>query len=134
LGIIREYKLTDAAEAVLQVRVDRQVFPPYGLYGGSPGAPAMSILNAGTVEERAVQGKFMMTLKRGQNYRAALPGGGGWGPPFEREPARVMNDVLNEKVSLEAARLKYGVVISPETRQVDETATAAVRSGAGRTP
>ena len=44
-----------------------------------------------------------------------LPGAGGYGDPTERDPALVLRDVRDGKVSLEAARRDYGVVIDPET-------------------
>jgi N-methylhydantoinase B len=40
-----------------------------------------------------------------------LPGGGGYGDPFEREPQSVLQDVAGGYVSLEAARREYGVII-----------------------
>jgi N-methylhydantoinase B len=55
-------------------------------------------------------------------------GGGGWGDPFERDPAAVLADVLNEYVSLDAARDDYGVVIDPATMTVDAAATSASRA------
>jgi N-methylhydantoinase B len=51
-----------------------------------------------------------------------LPGGGGYGDPFERDPRAVLDDVLNGYVSLEAARREYGVVIL-STRRPDEQIT-----------
>jgi N-methylhydantoinase B len=63
-----------------------------------------------------------------------LPGGGGYGPPWERDPARVLEDVCNGYVSLERARTDYGVAIDPGRLSVlpDETARlrAALRPGA----
>jgi N-methylhydantoinase B len=56
------------------------------------------------------------------------PGSGGYGNPFEREPARVLADVRDEKLSLERARSAYGVVLSDDARSVDEQATAAWRA------
>ena len=42
-----------------------------------------------------------------------LPGGGGYGPPAGRDPARVLDDVREGYVSPERAREDYGVVIDP---------------------
>jgi len=55
-------------------------------------------------------------------------GGGGYGNPWERDAAMVREDVLDEYVSLKAARERYGVVIDPATMQVDEAATAQLRA------
>jgi N-methylhydantoinase B len=38
-------------------------------------------------------------------------GGGGWGDPLDREPDHVLRDVMDGKVSREAARSDYGVVL-----------------------
>lgn len=62
-------------------------------------------------------------------------GGGGWGDPMTREPARVLADVRNGYVSIEGARSAYGVVIhgdparDPEGLAVDEAATQKLRAG-----
>jgi N-methylhydantoinase B len=45
-----------------------------------------------------------------------------------RDPQKVLEDVLDGKVSIEGARRDYGVVIEPERSSVDESATAAARS------
>jgi len=55
-------------------------------------------------------------------------GGGGVGDPFERDVEAVRMDVLNEIVSIEGARLDYGVVIDPETFEVNEEETKKLRS------
>ncbi len=55
-----------------------------------------------------------------------MPGGGGFGAPRERAPARVAADVADGLVSPEAARAVYGVALT-ESGDVDATATAALR-------
>jgi N-methylhydantoinase B/oxoprolinase/acetone carboxylase alpha subunit len=59
-------------------------------------------------------------------------GGGGWGDPLERDPARVAGDVLEEYVSIDAARDAYGVVFKPNTLEVDPEATVARRAELAR--
>jgi N-methylhydantoinase B len=46
-------------------------------------------------------------------------GGGGYGDPLDREPKMVQNDVKLGDVSVEFAREAYGVVIDPETLEID---------------
>jgi len=53
-------------------------------------------------------------------------GGGGWGPPWERDAEAVVFDVQQGKVSMPSAADDYGVVIRDGA--VDETATAARRA------
>ena len=55
-------------------------------------------------------------------------GGGGWGDPFARDPARVAADVRDGYVSLAAARDQYGVALDPDHLAVDEAATATLRA------
>ena len=57
------------------------------------------------------------------SYRTC--GGGGYGPPEERDPERVLRDVLEEKVSVERARDVYRVAVSG--RELDAAATAELR-------
>jgi N-methylhydantoinase B len=49
--------------------------------------------------------------------------GGGYGDPLDRDPLKVQQDVRNEAVSLETAAKVYGVVIHPETLEVDPDRT-----------
>ena len=62
------------------------------------------------------------------------PGGGGFGDPLEREPERVLRDVRDGIVSVEAARQDYGVVIAPGGRRVDADATTRQRCAKRRAP
>ncbi|HIM45357.1 MAG TPA: methylhydantoinase [Alphaproteobacteria bacterium] len=57
-------------------------------------------------------------------------GGGGWGSPHERPAEMVLEDVLEEYVSIEAARTQYGVVIDPVMMTIDQEATRKARNGA----
>jgi N-methylhydantoinase B len=61
--------------------------------------------------------------------RLETPGGGGFGNPLTRDPARVVRDVQLGYVTPAAARQDYGVVID-EDGVADTAATAALRSGA----
>jgi N-methylhydantoinase B len=98
-------------EAILQVRSDRRVFRPYGLSGGAPGSPSSNVLHAGG-DVSKLPSKFTMTIHQDDVLHHVQPGGGGHGDPFERDPERVLEDVLDEKVSREAARRDYGVVVT----------------------
>jgi N-methylhydantoinase B len=54
-----------------------------------------------------------------------MPGSGGHGDPFARDPDAVLEDVRQEKVTPAHARAAYGVVIDGDS--VDAAATAALR-------
>lgn len=57
-----------------------------------------------------------------------MGGGVGWGSPLAREPERVLSDVLNGFVSVEAAELEYRVIIDPKNLQIDMTRTDKLRN------
>jgi N-methylhydantoinase B len=59
---------------------------------------------------------------------AELPGGGGYGSPAARDPARVLEDVREGYVSTEQARSVYGVAIDPITWTVLADETARLRA------
>ncbi|MBV8166520.1 MAG: hydantoinase B/oxoprolinase family protein, partial [Alphaproteobacteria bacterium] len=134
----RDYRLL-VDEAILQVRSDRRTHPPYGLFGGQPGRPSMNYMNPHG-DNRLLDSKITMTMKRGEVFRHEMAGAGGWGDPLERDPARVLRDVRNELVSPQAARTSYGVVVDTTAWTVDAAATEALRRelrakrGWGETP
>jgi len=66
----------------------------------------------------------------GERFTFESTGGGGWGKAFDRDPKRVLEDVLDEYVSIKAAREMYGVVIDPTKLVIDEAVTAQVRAEA----
>jgi N-methylhydantoinase B len=112
--------------ATLQLRSDRRRHPPYGLFGGRPGAPSQNFLEDGGAW-RLLPTKFTIPLLRGQALRHVLAGAGGYGDPLERDPPRVLDDVRNGKVTAAAAERDYGVrVVGPPWR-VDVAATEALR-------
>jgi N-methylhydantoinase B len=125
-AMYREYKFLED-EAVLQVRADRNLFHPYGLYGGEPGECSRNSLNPGSSNEQALAGKVTMKIRRNDVFRHELPGGGGWGDPLERDPAQVQDDVRNGYVSASKARTDYGVEVDAEGRTLDHVATKILR-------
>ena len=59
-------------------------------------------------------------LERGSIVVLLTGGGGGFGNPLERDPERVVADIRDGYVSVDAAARDYGVVIDPETLEVVE--------------
>ena len=122
---MRDYRLKEK-EATLQVRSDRRTHRPFGLYGGSPGAPSENVINPDG-EARPLPSKLTITMKQGEVFRHVLAGAGGWGDPVERDPKAVLRDVRNELLSRERAAADYGVILDGAGRQVDAAATARAR-------
>jgi N-methylhydantoinase B len=124
-GIRRDMRFL-AEDGKLTNLSERQRFAPYGLFGGKPGRLARTVINPGP-DERLVHGKESTDFQHGDVISFQQSGAGGYGPPFERDVARVLGDVLDGYVSLAAAREQYGVVIDPVTVTIDEAATARAR-------
>ncbi len=96
--------------------------PARGLFGGKAGATASYQINGEDAEWGGVN-----LCKPGDVIRFCQPGGGGYGDPLERDEALVAEDVRNEYVSVVRAREDYGVVINPDTLEVDSAATKSLR-------
>jgi N-methylhydantoinase B len=100
-----------------------------GLHGGRPGAAGALATNRPDVALRA---KTRVPLPAGTEITLELPGGGGYGPPWERDPARVLADVRDGYVSIEQARAAYGVAIDPDLMAILDEETAALREASRR--
>lgn len=125
-GIVREYEVL-AEDAILAIRIDSVKNPPWGIDGGMSGGTGRAIINPGTDRERILAPlSDGNRLVRGDILRIETGGGGGYGHPFDRPVAKVLEDVLGGYVSSEAARSLYGVEIV--ARRVDEVATQRLRS------
>jgi len=133
-GVRRDMRFL-ADDGKLTNLTDRQRFPPYGLFGGRPGRPGRTVINPGP-GERPVHGKESCAFEHGDVISFQQSGAGGYGDPLERDPARVLEDVLDDYVSVEAAREEYGVVIAGAGAdlRVDEAATAELRTARRRGP
>jgi N-methylhydantoinase B len=94
----------------------------------------------GPGEGQWVFGLGQVDADPGTLFRVVTPSGGGFGDPFERDPAAVLKDVRDGFVSVEGAEVDYGVVLvgdatrDPQGLRVDEAATAARRNGRGQGP
>ena len=126
LSLIRDFRLL-AEEATFQLRSDRSDFQPWGLEGGKHGTPTRNYLNPDT-DMQKLPGKHLMTLKKGDVYRVIQAGGGGYGDPLDRDVYAVLEDVREEKLSIEHVRQEYGVVIHPDSLELDLRATEVLQA------
>lgn len=125
LAIERQFRFL-GERATFQLRSDRRRHPPFGIAGGKPGAPSTNLLEEPQGWQQ-LPTKFTRNLRKGQVFRHTTPGGGGYGDPFARDPAAVLDDVRNGKISVDAARHEYGVALSTTPLRIDESATSALR-------
>ncbi len=110
---------------------DGTINPPLGVRGGGPGATARQALRGLDGVARDTDLCARLQLRPGTTLVARCCGGGGYGDPLEREPARVAKDVRERYVSHQRAFDRYGVVLDANGG-VDPPATelrrAALRS------
>src|SRR5262249_36743836 len=69
-----------------------------------------------------------LPIKPGGQLELLSGGGGGYGPPEERDIERVVEDVRLGYVTTEGARDDYGVVVAPDSLEVDCKATEQIRA------
>ena len=105
----------------------RKEFPPLGILGGQQGAASDGLLRL--AGERDFESVNVVRLWVPANSEAMFvtAGGGGWGNPLERDPEKVLWDVIEEYISIGAAHDKYGVILSPDGLQVDWEGTNRLR-------
>lgn len=100
-----------------------------GIAGGKDGPPNRFVLREGAPNEFVVEtAGYGVPLEAGDVVCVKFGGGGGWGDPMERDPKLVLEDVIDEYVSLEGARDDYGVVIDAGRMALDSGATEKLRA------
>jgi N-methylhydantoinase B len=106
--------------------------PLRGMRGGEDAGPYTNRFEVGTPNERNISLSIYAQLPAGAVIAYQHGGGAGFGPAIRRDPEAVREDVLDEKVSITAAREKYGVVFTGSLEEydlaVDIAATGKLRS------
>lgn len=132
-GIRRSYTLL--RRSAVTIGADRVTRGPWGLSEGLPGRAASISIKKSLESDQITAGKFSGILEEGSTVIIETAGGGGYGPPLERDPNAVRNDVLEGLVSQEQAEKVYGVILSGPELRVDYRATVEKRAKpAGLTP
>ncbi len=124
LGIEKVYRFLQPL--TLMNKMDRTRCPPWGLAGGGAAQTAGGeVMRASGDRSELRKGK--MEMECNDVVVISSGGGGGHGRAFERDPARVMCDIAEGYVSIDAAERDYGVVLAKDG-SLDEEATTARRS------
>lgn len=107
---------------------DGQRFAPPGVVGGG-SAPLSEMTIIGTDgKSRIMRTMDFKPIASGERVITKCSGGGGWGDPLNRDVHKVQDDVMDGLVSIERARDVYGVVMNPETFEIDSKATEKLRT------
>ena len=128
-GLGTEQIIEARAPITATLRVERTHCKPWGLAGGHAAlANEVALRVDGKDITDLPNGKLpQRRFKPGDIYIYRSGGGGGFGAPEERDPARVAADVRQGYVSRTAARNSYRVAINADG-SVDEKATAELRT------
>jgi N-methylhydantoinase B len=109
---------------------DGDLTQPPGALGGQDGPLSKMYIRDGD-EVTPARTHRMVQIKSGQVLGKVSGGGGGVGDPAERDPRKVLYDVINEYVTMETARDVYRVaIVAGDPPTLDEPATAKLRGGA----
>ena len=84
--------------------------PARGRNGGGKGGNG----RVGLASGKHIKPKGRQNIPHKDRLQLTLPGGAGFGDPFLRDPSRVLSDVQNGLVSIESAKMHYGVIISKD--------------------
>jgi N-methylhydantoinase B len=129
LGAIYEIEVLADGGADVSLIGERGKYPPFGVNGGKAAALNRFVYenDRGEATPPLASKITDVKIRRGQKIRLETPGGGGFGDPAERDPARVSRDVRLGYVSREAARRDYKVILVDDG-MVDADATARARA------
>ncbi|HEY3685383.1 MAG TPA: hydantoinase B/oxoprolinase family protein [Streptosporangiaceae bacterium] len=134
LGQFTDVECRTETEWTVNANIDRTLFPASGAAGGGAGAVG-SITRA---DGSPIPRKQLVRLSPSDRVQLQMPGGGGYGDPYDRDPSLVLRDVVDGYVSVEAARAAYGVAVRytgpadalvrpPSAYELDDAETARLR-------
>ena len=127
LGLTREVRILTSGTQ-LSVLAEKAVLPPFGVCGGGAGATNRFWVrrDGARIQPSPLPGKVSaFPLELGDVLLMESSGGGGFGDPLERDPARVAADIGEGYVTRAAVEVMYGVILRDGVP--DEAATAARR-------
>ncbi|MFH0946996.1 MAG: hydantoinase B/oxoprolinase family protein [Planctomycetota bacterium] len=127
LGVRTEY-VVGSDDTQIVTFGDGDVEPAFGLFGGKSGTlNRIELIRPDGTRVVPTSKDLIKGIRQGTLYTQEAGGGGGFGSPLLRPAGKVLEEVRNEIISLDAARDLYGVVIDPGTLEIDEEKTARLR-------
>lgn len=107
VGFVREYEAL--APLHLTYRGSKHDTVPRGVNGGEDSGNARCVIDPEDGDPRELDTLDTATLDPGDRVRLIRPGGAGFGDPRDRDPERVVEDVLDGFLTADGARDQYGV-------------------------
>jgi N-methylhydantoinase B len=135
VGVRKTSLMLAAEDTVISYICDRECAIVWGIEGGLPSSPHGLTLKRAGANDTERLGTIFSDVKIGEGDVFSRPtaGGGGFGDPLDRDPAHVLEDVIDDYVSVERAAKDYGVVIRAVDVELcdyalDAAATEALRA------
>ncbi len=128
LGLCKHIKYLEGS-GFFTNRSDATRFGAAGVLGGLDGRPARHALKRADGRLEPLPSKATnLGISAGDVMILETAGGGGYGPPLDRDPRHVLADLANGKITEAAARETYGVVFHASDLSLDEAATERRRT------
>src|SRR5262245_66240211 len=113
MGFRKAYRIL--RPCLLGTNLDRTKYPPWGVQGGKTAKPGrFTLVKAGETQERSVEKENAYQLQPGDIVCVETGGGGGYGPPSERQLELMRRDLDAGYISTVAAIKDYGITIGPD--------------------
>jgi len=128
-GLGSSLQLRLLAPATFYSFIEKGKTPHWGFDGGKAGLRNYALIKSKDKGEFEILKTSGVQLAEGDRVIVTAGGGGGYGDPLDRDTEAVRQDVMDGYISFEHARLDYGVVINPETFEIDMKATQKLRGG-----
>jgi N-methylhydantoinase B len=117
-GILREIRL--GHDATVTFTAERAKFPPYGLFGGMPAPKAKFWAQLPDGTRRMLNSKTApMHFPKGTIIHFRAAGGGGCGPPTERDLQAIQADLDDGYISPTAAQEYYGAAVKHDVTRAE---------------
>ncbi|HSF03270.1 MAG TPA: hydantoinase B/oxoprolinase family protein, partial [Solirubrobacterales bacterium] len=131
LGLEKVFEAT-TTDVMVSHRGERFASSPWGLEGGGPGARAHAYIVRADGTREELPSKKMIVLHPGDQLWEYIAGGAGYGDPLDRDPAAVLADLRDGKISAASMDTDYGVVLTPDRTAVEEVKTKERRAALRR--
>lgn len=128
-GIVKDYRISNS-NASFTSSMGRSLYPCWGISGGGNGTPNYFVIEKTRQAPRRLRKVAAEPMQTNDVVSLRTGGGGGYGNPVERDPEKVLSDVLDGYLTAEQARNDYGVVVDAKARTVDGQETARLRGKA----
>ena len=119
-GLRKGGRLTEIENTVMSYCCDRARSVTWGMKGGQSSLPH-GVVHTRDGESRNLGAVFSnVPLQPGDEFLRPSAGGGGLYDPLERDPKRVLEDIIDGYVTISGAARDYGVVVTAVDPDLDD--------------